>query len=628
MEVNMLLPCLQPDGRDGSTQGTDSVLLAVYAPFGSDPSLSTYPDGSTTRLTQHPLLHNLLAATRQGVHVAALVDGVGPETCLVEIPARHPGRMQTTTCWKQDMASPYTLAGFLNRAHATHPTAAIVLVIEGQGLGFMPEIDQAAMRPRNLNRPLTREDLLVTCPWHPAGAWPMSTWGLGHALRVARGRGVPRLAVLHLNHSFSMSVEVMHTVAPHAEYATGYSGTTYFTAGGSYAWVFEHLARMGKATSAELANWLAGGSGPRPAAGPHTATGGAIQLDRMADIAHRIDNLSDALLATMRGSDATPRSQSINMVQRAVEAARRDAGLATSMGVIDLGALAGALKSAGTPSVSTTAAALESALRGRGRRQPPDGAWGPASAPRVLWDALASDLAMNIHFPDPFRRGAWDWRSAWYMDVSAARHSPTPHAVIDFLKETDWVDFIDDYHLSTPGPVVEDRITGHQVSDLPALPGAMVFELEVSVAAPSKGLDTHAVMDAAATLERMLQQQLAAPRAIELPAGTSSVAPGGERRGTRREVAARSVRPGSIVFSFEIFVAVVAGAYAVVGSYSKAKASWLELKPDLVGFLKDSRAAVGNLLGASAVSHVKVELRGSDELDRELQAFSQTTRTP
>ena len=42
----MNLPRLLPEkGADASAR-SDSVLFAVYAPFGTDATLSTYPDGS------------------------------------------------------------------------------------------------------------------------------------------------------------------------------------------------------------------------------------------------------------------------------------------------------------------------------------------------------------------------------------------------------------------------------------------------------------------------------------------------------------------------------------------------------------------------------------------------------
>ena len=120
----------------------DRLVLVVYAPFGSDEQLSTYPDSSSLTLQQHPLYQSLLGVAKAGVNVCALIDRVGADTALVEIPAGRPSRVCVTSCWKQDMASPRTLAGLLRRAHACHPKAALALTIEGHGAGFLPEIDR------------------------------------------------------------------------------------------------------------------------------------------------------------------------------------------------------------------------------------------------------------------------------------------------------------------------------------------------------------------------------------------------------------------------------------------------------------------------------------------------------
>ena len=146
----MKLPRLAPHDKQAAAAGTDCVLLCVYAPFGTDPVLSTYPEGQSQELAQHPLVRNLLKVAESGVHVAALVDRVGEDTLLVEIPAAQPQRMRITSAWKEDMASPLTLAGFLRRAHANHPTAAVVLSLEGHGAGFLPEIDRTQMSARNI----------------------------------------------------------------------------------------------------------------------------------------------------------------------------------------------------------------------------------------------------------------------------------------------------------------------------------------------------------------------------------------------------------------------------------------------------------------------------------------------
>ena len=58
---------------------------------------------------------------------------------------------------------------------------------------------------------------------------------------------------------------------------------------------------------------------------------------------------------------------------------------------------------------------------------------------------------MNIFLPDPDLSGLWDWRSPFYLAVDAESDRPLvqPH-VIDFLKVTDWVDFIKELHRDVP----------------------------------------------------------------------------------------------------------------------------------------------------------------------------------
>ena len=92
----MTLPRLMPHESEKSTAAsarTDCVLLAVYAPFGTDETLSNYPNSQPQPLTQHPLVRNLQKVAKLGVHVSALIDRVGEDTYLVEIPAGAPGRM-------------------------------------------------------------------------------------------------------------------------------------------------------------------------------------------------------------------------------------------------------------------------------------------------------------------------------------------------------------------------------------------------------------------------------------------------------------------------------------------------------------------------------------------------------
>ena len=111
----MTLPTLHP--AHAGDPVTEGVLLAVYAPFGSDALLSTYPDGESGTLAQHPLMRHLMEVAAQGAHVVALIDRADDDTHLVEIDAFEPARLRVSSRWKQDLADVHTLAGFLRHAH-------------------------------------------------------------------------------------------------------------------------------------------------------------------------------------------------------------------------------------------------------------------------------------------------------------------------------------------------------------------------------------------------------------------------------------------------------------------------------------------------------------------------------
>ena len=456
---------------------TDSVLLAVYAPFGGDAQLSTYPDGSAVDLAQHPLLHNLLAVAKLGVHVAALIDRVDQDTVLVEIPAGHPEQMRVTSRWKQQMDRPNTLSGFLQHAHSWQPQAALVLAIEGHGAGFLPEIDRSQMTLAAITRrgqlawrlngrespalpavspmlPAVSPMLPAVSPMLPGGAMPLSTWAMGEGLRLARAAGVPKLAVLHLNNCFNMSVELLHTVAPHARFAAGYINYNFFTAGQSYPWVFGQLRRAGQASAKQLAQWFSHGNERFLAAkGNHPTVGGVVDLRRMHEIAERLDDLADALLAALRAASGAARDAVVAKIQGSIVRAKQldtpSGGgfeLETPDEMTDLRSLAIELQvpDFSPHPVRASAAALANALDGIWQYGAHDRPWVDTS---VDWDFSANDMAMNILLPDPLRSGRYDWRTPFYMNVNPDPSAPAvqPH-VIELLKVTDWVDFLDEYH--------------------------------------------------------------------------------------------------------------------------------------------------------------------------------------
>jgi hypothetical protein len=98
--------------------------------------------------------------------------------------------------------------------------------------------------------------------------------------------------------------------------------------------------------------------------------------------------------------------------------------------------------------VAPAADALRSALSGIKQYGDVGTPW---MAPTDLWDFSSKNLAMNIFLPDPLLKGLWDWRSQYYLDVNPDPSKPqVQRSIIDFVKVTDWVDFLIEYHKETP----------------------------------------------------------------------------------------------------------------------------------------------------------------------------------
>jgi hypothetical protein len=270
---------------------------------------------------------------------------------------------------------------------------------------------------------------------------------------------VPKLAVIHFNNCFNMAVELMHTVAPYAEFATGYPNYNFFTAGETYPALFERLRMNGPVTAQVLAQWFAEGNHKLLAAkGNHPTTGSVVQLSRMQEIAERVDDLSDALLAELNtAASGAARDDVVQRLRTAIQAAQQfDTGSADFVlespdQLTDLMSLAAALQDpllAFDPqTVLPAAKALQSALAGIRQYGDKERPWLVPGNSGIEWDFSSTNLAMNILLPDPDLRGLWDWRSAFYLAVDAESDRPLvqPH-VIDFLKITDWADFIKEYH--------------------------------------------------------------------------------------------------------------------------------------------------------------------------------------
>jgi len=455
-------------------------MFVVYAPFGTDDALSTYPDGTTHDIAEHPLIANLVKVAAAGTAVTALVDMTGDSTYFVRIAARDPASLAIDTMGKQDMIAPQTLAMLLAEAHRAAPEATLVLAMEGHGAGFLPDIDKRLLTMENftangliewrlggppgrqLSTPLGAggEPFLThgspvlpaggpTCPTNHEA---FSTWGLGEALRSAE---TPRLAVLHLSNCFNMSVEVLHTVAPYADYATGYCNYNFFTAGQAYPLVFELLAAVGSVSAHELARLFAAANhAVLLAAGHEPTVAGTVELARMRTIAERVDALADALLAALQDSPAQ-RPAVIEKIRQATIRAqqydsRPDFILETPDELTDLDSFAAELMKDdfGPFPVAAAADALRVSLSGIKQYGDDDSPW---MDPNVTWNFGSPDLAMNIFLPDPLLNGMWDWRSQYYLDINPdpSRPAVQPH-IIDFLKDTDWVDFLIEYHRDAP----------------------------------------------------------------------------------------------------------------------------------------------------------------------------------
>jgi hypothetical protein len=297
----------------------------------------------------------------------------------------------------------------------------------------------------------------------------MSTFSLGRALRRAQEQGCPRISVIHFDNCFNMSTEVLHTVAPYADAADGFCNYGFFTAGAAYAEAFQKLADAGAATSLDLARWLSEATRDVLApTGGYPAVGGVVALSRMKEIANGIDRLSDRLLDVLRGNTGLAREAAVLMIQGSITEAQNydtDAPLEleTPDQLTDICSLAAALarNAVAYPAVVDEANTLVSLLKGIKSF----GAVGvPAMDPTqsTKWDFSEPTLAMNIFLPDPLRTGQWDWRSSYYSDVNPQPFAvkqldgstrllpPAQTGVIDFLKETNWVEFLKEYHRDTP----------------------------------------------------------------------------------------------------------------------------------------------------------------------------------
>ncbi len=474
-------PLLRANARKARPGHKPGVLFAVYAPFGSDPVLSSFPDGQPRPIHRQPILRILHQVAAQGVHVAALIDLVDSDTWLLEIPGGQPQQSQLSSAWKQDMRSPHALAGFLRRAHARFPCTELVLALEGHGAGYLPAIDALHITPARTGsgggqavqwrldeHTSSPTDPGTGLPVLPVGGFstlpvdspealpvtlPLSTWAVAEALRLARKAGVPKPAVVHFNNCFNMALEHLHAVAPHAGWATAYANYNFFSSGQAYPAVFERLRQAGTATAGELAGWFADANDALLSAKHnHPTIGATVRLSRMKSVAAAVDRLALTLVGALRAD----RAGHLPRIQQAVETALQydadaDYALEVPDQTTDLGSLAAQLQSLyPNGDVHDAAAALAAALKGVWRY---GDSGNPHMAPGQFWDFRDPRLGMGILLPDPTRIGLSDWRTPYYMAgrVDPAR-PPALKAQVPFLADradgsrAPWPLFIEEYH--------------------------------------------------------------------------------------------------------------------------------------------------------------------------------------
>ncbi len=482
----------QSVGRDVQTREQPvtggGVVFVVYAPFGDDVALSNYPDGASRPLAQHPLVANLARVADHGAHVVALIDRAGEDTYLVEIPACDGNAIQITSRWKQDMSSYRALRGLLQYAQRKHPGAQIILALEGHGAGYLPELDLSALTseavtgdgkyrwtmdhggwqpepaPANGGQPalpIKSPVLPIKSPVLPVKISALSTWAIGQALKEAQCGGAPKVAVVHFNNCFNFSLELLHTIAPYAEYAVGYPSYNFFTAGDAYPRVFEGVNQAGLMPAQPARRFAEANHAVLSQIEGHPTVGGVVALRQVEEIVDRVDDLAAALIHALPAQ--------IERISRAVRRALQydttsstggagDFRLEVPDDLTDVRDFAGALMAAfgvGT-AVHDRAAGVFHALNGvkvygdAGR---------PWPNPAEVWD-FAGNIAISLFLPNPRRRDLWDWRTPYYLNIT--EDAVQPH-IIEFLKSTAWVDFILKYHEKTP-------FKGFRAATLPPFP--------------------------------------------------------------------------------------------------------------------------------------------------------------
>lgn len=470
--------------RDRSTPaGCDgSIVLAVYAPFGSDENLSVLPKKTQAPIDQQEIVKQLHRVAEQGINVSALVDLFEDDTWLVEMAAGKKPAVGICSAWKQDMSRPQALAGFLRRVHARFPKSHIVLSLEGHGAGYLPELDFARLGHDDQTETKAGEQLRwtqspegttvepadgaptlpadyrilpPTTPGFPASHLPLSSWAVSAALKSAIQCGVPRPVIVNFANCFNASVEHLHGIAKLAGYATGYANYNYFTAGITYPEVFRRFIAGGTGSAADLAALFVTVNGELlDHKGHHPLVGAMVPLARFGAISRAVDRLARELVDAMR-ANGTVRLDIRDVAAGALQYdTDQDYDLEVPDQTIDLGGFARALLNA--PQFATRTDVLKAAkdvlkaIDGLHRHGSDDD---PYMNRGNRWNFSDPDLALSLFFPDPRLEGLWDWRSPFYMAGEVKPDEPPAlRAQIDFLRNrpggrrAPWAEFIEVYH--------------------------------------------------------------------------------------------------------------------------------------------------------------------------------------
>jgi len=520
------LPTLAPlSARSKSApKGAEGVLLAVYAPFGTDETLSRYPNEDPNApiapIRRQEIVRALQATAAEGVNVCALIDIFDDDTYLVEIPAFKPRDISIVSAWKQDMSDRHALTGFLRRAHQRFPCQALVLAVEGHGGGFVPDLDMARITPASISQfldddgpqqvrwiktgelttielieeaarsaaadgqhtramnspelgversapreaqspplPMNSPELPMNSPELPLARLPLSTWAYGEALRAAIKAGVPKPAIIHFNNCFNASFELLHTVAPYADYATAYANYDFFLAGQAYPQVFRNLRLAGSASAEQLAKWFALETGKiLHDKKNHPIIAGTLKLSRTKTVAAAIDTLALELTKALRAPGGAAVRARIKAAAIAAQHYDTEPGFELKVPdqFVDIASFAVAIQAQFGPGpVDAAAAALQAALANIWQFGDKDWPW-MGHNPAIVYDFSDKRLGLNLFFPDPALDGKWDWRSPYYLSGTVDPTKPPAHRhVIPFLanlreQRPRWVEFIVEYHKETP----------------------------------------------------------------------------------------------------------------------------------------------------------------------------------